>query len=197
LSSYDSSVGFKAAIDGPYGGYQMLHRYGHVVLFAQGIGIAAQMSYLRTAFYGSLRGNLPTRRITLVWETYDKDLVIVQNWITHLLREDHDNYNRTLMLDIQLFILDQQDALRYGRRVKAFAGPIDVKGVIREELKNRRGRMLFTVSASEHFVDQLRLHMLEVMDGDFKNEQLELLCLEFQPQKPHKRTSGGGRTVDV
>lgn len=39
--------------------------------------------------------------------------------------------------------------------------------------------------------------MLEVMDGDFKNEQLELLCLEFQPQKPHKRTSGDGRTVDV
>jgi predicted ferric reductase len=71
LSSYDSSVGFKAAIDGPYGGHQMLHRYGHVVLFAQGIGIAAQMSYLRTAFYGSLRGHLPTRRITLVWETYD------------------------------------------------------------------------------------------------------------------------------
>jgi hypothetical protein len=51
------------------------------------------------------------------------------------------------MLNIQLFILDQKDALRYGRRVKAFAGPIDVKGVIREELKNRRGRMLFTGTA--------------------------------------------------
>jgi hypothetical protein len=51
------------------------------------------------------------------------------------------------MLDIQLFILDQKDALRYGRRVRVFAGPIDVKGVIREELKNRRGRMLFTGTA--------------------------------------------------
>jgi hypothetical protein len=39
--------------------------------------------------------------------------------------------------------------------------------------------------------------MLEVMGGDFKNEQLELLCLEFQPQKPHKRTPGDGRIVDV
>jgi hypothetical protein len=69
ISAYVSSTNLKAVIDGPYGGHHRVGRYGHVVMFAQGIGIAAQIPYMRDFFYGSLRGRLPVRRISLIWET--------------------------------------------------------------------------------------------------------------------------------
>jgi hypothetical protein len=68
LGSFGPSREFLIAVDGPYGGHRNLRAYGHVVMFAQGIGIAAHMSYIRTLLYGSIRGELPTRRISLVWE---------------------------------------------------------------------------------------------------------------------------------
>ncbi|THC89625.1 hypothetical protein EYZ11_010936 [Aspergillus tanneri] len=166
IASYRSLTELGVIVDGPYGGQQRLDRYGHVVMFAQGIGIAAQMSYIRALFYGSLNGELPTRRICLLWETREKDLIIVQKWMTKLLTEDHDNYNRTLMLDIQLYILDQKDGLRYGRQ---------------------------EVSASEKFADELQRHMLELMDEGFKNDDVELLYLDFQPQQPHKVPPSEGK----
>lgn len=79
LAAYSSSTQLLAIVDGPYGGHMRLKQYGHVVMFAQGIGITAQMSYLRTFFYGSLAGELPTRRISVIWETQESKKHAIRN----------------------------------------------------------------------------------------------------------------------
>ncbi|KAL4887989.1 hypothetical protein BDV59DRAFT_189538 [Aspergillus ambiguus] len=80
ISGLDNGSKIKTFVDGPYGGHRGLRKYGHVILFAQGIGIAAQMAYVRSFFYGSLRGEMCARRITLVWETRDsKDMTSVRS----------------------------------------------------------------------------------------------------------------------
>jgi predicted ferric reductase len=42
-----------ALVDGPYGTTPDLSRYGHVILFATGIGITAQMPFMKTLLYGA------------------------------------------------------------------------------------------------------------------------------------------------
>ncbi|KAL4862027.1 hypothetical protein BDV12DRAFT_190699 [Aspergillus spectabilis] len=144
LKHYGNTSKIKVLIDGPYGGYHSLYRYGHVLLFTQGIGIAAQMPFIKRLFYGALGGELPTRRISLFWETADRDLITVRSWISELLKMDHDSYNRTMMLNIRLYITDEVGEVRYGRRVRKFYGPIETEKEIREELKKQRGRILIT-----------------------------------------------------
>jgi hypothetical protein len=53
------------------------------------------------------------------------------------------------------------------------------------------------VSASEDFTNMLRLQVLQLMGEEFRNDQLEMLCLDFQPQQPHKQASDGVQIVNV
>lgn len=59
---------FVVAIDGPYGQAIDTSRYRTIVLFATGIGIAAQLSVLKQAFYDYARGKNLVRRISVVWQ---------------------------------------------------------------------------------------------------------------------------------
>jgi predicted ferric reductase len=60
---------FVAWIDGPYGANTDLGRYGTVLLFATGIGIAAQISCIRELMQGYKECRVITRKIVLAWET--------------------------------------------------------------------------------------------------------------------------------
>lgn len=59
-----------ALVDGPYGTPPDLAQYGQVVLFATGMGIVAQMPFIKTLSYESQAGHLPTRRVSLIWEVH-------------------------------------------------------------------------------------------------------------------------------
>lgn len=65
-----------AWIDGPYGpssvglwGFSgQVGDYGHVFMVATGIGIAAQLPYIKELLDGRRQGQVRTQRITLVWQ---------------------------------------------------------------------------------------------------------------------------------
>lgn len=59
---------FLACVEGPYGGTIDLSRYGCVLMFATGIGIAAQVPYIREILERRLRWESPTRRLVVAWE---------------------------------------------------------------------------------------------------------------------------------
>ncbi|KAI9036319.1 NADPH oxidase family protein [Aspergillus affinis] len=181
LSEVASNTNIRAIVDGPYGSHSSLERFGHVVLFTQGAGITAQISYIKELFYGSLAGRLPVRRISLIWETQEEDLVIVQPWMKAILTEDHDHHKNTMMLHVQLYLVNQTASLRYGRRVRSFPGSVDLGSVLNREIKKQCGAMLVTVSASGTFVESLRGHLLNNINrGNLK--EIELRCLDSQPQ---------------
>lgn len=64
--SEDSTM--KAIIEGPFGGELSLESYGTVILFATGIGIAAQLSYIRNLLEGHQHRKVTAQRIALFWE---------------------------------------------------------------------------------------------------------------------------------
>lgn len=64
--SEDSAM--KAIVEGPFGGELRLEPYGTVILFATGIGIAAQLPYIRHLLEGHQHRKVTAQRIALFWE---------------------------------------------------------------------------------------------------------------------------------
>ena len=58
----------KAIIDGPYGNELHLESYDTVLLFATGIGIAAQLPYVKQLLDGYQKSEVKTPRVALFWE---------------------------------------------------------------------------------------------------------------------------------
>ena len=64
---------YRAWIDGPYGpvralGTAPIPDYGHIFMVATGIGIAAQIPYIKQLLEGYQRGMVWTQRIILIWK---------------------------------------------------------------------------------------------------------------------------------
>lgn len=60
--------GLKTWIDGPYGSAKNIGDYGRVMMFASGIGIAAQVPYIKELLKGVGDYKVRTRRILLIWQ---------------------------------------------------------------------------------------------------------------------------------
>lgn len=56
-------------IDGPFGTPRDFGEHGHVVMIATGIGISAQLPYLKSLVQGFKSCDIVTRRVALFWET--------------------------------------------------------------------------------------------------------------------------------
>ncbi|CAK41202.1 hypothetical protein M747DRAFT_319655 [Aspergillus niger ATCC 13496] len=186
LAAYGSSTKLRAVVDGPYGGNHDLKEYGHVIMFAQGIGIAAQIPYIRYLLYGSLRGELPVRRISLIWETHSCNLATVSPWMRHLLMEDFDNYTKTLMLNIKLYIPDVHNNEEYGRRVKSFAHRVNIKEVLPKEFQHDRGKILITGLHCPHSED-----VSSLMRKSIRSEAIVFIVRPISPLKMSTLSSFG------
>lgn len=82
----------KALIEGPYGRELDLSQYGTVFLIATGIGIAAQLPYLKQLVDDLRTWDSKTRRVALFWEIEAERHVY---WVTYLMNEilDDDSGN--------------------------------------------------------------------------------------------------------
>lgn len=78
-------------VDGPYGHQQDLQPYGTVLIIATGIGIAAQLPYIKELLNGCYNGETKTRRISVFWEKERKgDHDCIADWWDELLLLDRD-----------------------------------------------------------------------------------------------------------
>jgi predicted ferric reductase len=65
---FELDSNFTALVFGPFGREIYLHRYGTVILFATGIGIAAQLPYMEKLLEGYQRGKVMVKKIIIYWE---------------------------------------------------------------------------------------------------------------------------------
>ena len=68
LSSKNPSERFVVAVNGPYGTQVNTTTYNTLVLFATGIGIAAQLPVLKQAYMDYQAGTNIVRRISVIWQ---------------------------------------------------------------------------------------------------------------------------------
>ena len=68
LISHGDNCSFKAWIDGPYGQIEEVGDFGSVLMFASGIGIAAQVPYIKEVIRGYKEHRVRTKSILIVWQ---------------------------------------------------------------------------------------------------------------------------------
>ncbi len=68
LLRHSGSDALKAWVDGPYGQSKDIGDYGSVLMFATGIGIAAQVPYIKQLLKGFQEYRVRTKSILLIWQ---------------------------------------------------------------------------------------------------------------------------------
>lgn len=79
-----------AWISGPHGSGAPVGKYGSVLMVATGIGIAAQLPYLKELIWGFNHCEIRTRRIHLVWQLNFVGIVYVSEMMMVMLTEVGD-----------------------------------------------------------------------------------------------------------
>ncbi|KAF2083944.1 putative FRE ferric reductase-like transmembrane component [Saccharata proteae CBS 121410] len=143
-------------IEGPYGGHESLDSYGTVVLFAAGVGITHQTSFVRHLVAGHSSGTTATRKITLCWSIPSTEcLEWVRPWMDEVLRMP----GRRDCLRILLFITRPRNHAEINSNsgsVQMFPGRCDVQAVIDREIEERVGAMAVSVCGAGAFSDGVR-----------------------------------------
>ncbi|KAI9753306.1 MAG: hypothetical protein M4579_005225 [Chaenotheca gracillima] len=166
-------------VDGPYGSASNAADYGSVVMFATGIGIAAQIPYIKALIRDYREHKARTKRISLFWQLdHTGEFDWVADWMDQLLEEDKD-----YILHITLFRPPSKSADRlckHGQhnRVSEIPGTMNPDEILYNECSLRAGRLLVTVSTNSSLRDQVRRLIQKGMD-----EGIKLLELEFQPME--------------
>ncbi|RMJ04847.1 hypothetical protein CDV36_014480 [Fusarium kuroshium] len=169
-----------AVIEGPYGKEFNLDSYGTVLLFATGIGIAGQLPFVAQLLEGYHHYEVKTRRIALFWQVESEiQTAWVADQMQQLLKQDTGR-----ILDIHIHVLgsflsritDQGDYIQLGERIDMTYGPLRVRQVIDNEMKQRKGRTVISVCADSEISDTIR----SVVQG-MADDMISLKELDFRP----------------
>ncbi|KAJ5673315.1 hypothetical protein N7507_002442 [Penicillium longicatenatum] len=162
-----------AWIDGPFGpflvGWQLngsVGDYGHVFMIATGIGIAAQLPYIKELLDGHDVAQVRTQRISLVWQLNKVgDYESAEDLLQSLVKQDNAYVRQILTwrLIVQFIDFDQilhvsiYDSLNTESEgmvqnigenglINARCGFVDWKDKLNSEMKCQVGKMLVLVS---------------------------------------------------
>ncbi|KAL2808655.1 FAD-binding domain-containing protein [Aspergillus granulosus] len=164
---------FLTWIDGPYGQQTDLTRYNNILMISSGIGIAAQIPYIRELL------NLQPKQIYVVWEVENIDsLDWVYEWMDKLLMQDEGSY----ILRFALYIGSQGTGSQSPRvwnskhdRIWRLSGKIDY-WTVANGFWDQPGESLVTVSADKH----TREEITKVVQTRMKRV-VDVVELAFQP----------------
>lgn len=154
--SPNGRITLKALVEGPYGGHQVLHSYGTVLLFAGGVGITHQVPFVRDLIAGYSNGTVATRRVCLVWIIQSPEhLEWIRPWMTTILAMD----KRRDILRIQLFVTQPRSTREIhspSATVQMFPGKPNVDTLVQMECENQVGAMAVSVCGTGGLSDDVR-----------------------------------------
>ena len=152
----EGSVTVNAMVEGPYGGSQVLHSYGTVMMFAGGIGITHQVSFVRDLVAGFANGTVAARRVILIWVIQSPEhLEWIRPWMTDILAMDR----RREILRIQLFVTRPRSTKEIhspSSTVQMFPGKPNVDTLVEMENENQIGCMGVSVCGPGSLADDVR-----------------------------------------
>ncbi|KAJ0413074.1 ferric reductase like transmembrane component-domain-containing protein [Aspergillus carlsbadensis] len=159
----DCQLTMGACVDGPYGGgmgTNTMESYGTVLLFAAGIGITHQMSFIRHLVHGYASGIAVVRRLVLVWVVRTPEHL---DWVREWMEMIFEMEGCAEMLRIQLFITLPCDVkeIRWLEDVPAEA--VDIRGgrpdadkIVSKEACRQIGAVGVLVCGTGSFSDDVR-----------------------------------------
>lgn len=142
-------------VEGPYGG-QNLESYGHVMLFAAGVGITHAVPHVRSLCASYANTTSATRRVVLVWMIQSPEhLEWIRPWMTSILAMD----KRREVLKILLFVTRPRSTKEIhspSASVQMFPGRPDVGALIDQEQSKQIGTMAVSVCGTGSLGDDVR-----------------------------------------
>ncbi|KKZ67222.1 hypothetical protein EMCG_07088 [[Emmonsia] crescens] len=142
---------YRAWIDGPYGpartnsySFSGVGDYGHLIMFATDIGIAAHLPYIKETLKGIKQCRVKTRTICLVWQMNKADdLDLVRHWLQQLVAED-ENYHLKLLVYNSSENASPRDPVPYGQhdRILISGGEPNWDDHLQNEMKETKGKLL-------------------------------------------------------
>ncbi|RII24504.1 hypothetical protein CUC08_Gglean011509 [Alternaria sp. MG1] len=153
----DAQVHLWGAIEGPYGGYHSLDSYGTVVLFAGGVGITHQLSFVRHLLNAHNSNVVATQKISLVWCIANLDaLEWVRSWLDEIAAIQHFRE----VVSIRLYISRMVSSELGGRSIPAYLDVrlqrCEVQSVLDGEVLAQIGAMAVSVCGPRGFSDSVR-----------------------------------------
>ncbi|KAA8645054.1 NADPH oxidase family protein [Aspergillus tanneri] len=196
---------FLTWFDGPYGEPVDLSSYNNILLVASGMGIAAQVPYIRELL------NHRPKYIFVAWELDDKtNLDWVYQWMDQLLLQDRDSY----ILRFGLYLPSRTNSPEQPEpwnskhdRIWKLSGEIDPWKVVSTDFWTQSGTSLVTGNPCQQIFDaqsnvvvsankRIRTKITEVIQKRMGNV-VDLLELPFQPTSPqiqrYQKTNAGER----
>lgn len=149
-------ISLPALVEGPYGGTQILHSYGTVMLFAAGVGITHQIPFVRDLLAGYASGTVAARRVLLIWIVRAPEhLEWIRPWMTTILSMP----GRRDVLRIQLFVTRPRSAKEIhspSSTVQMFPGKPNVDALVGMESREQVGAMGVSVCGPGGLGDDVR-----------------------------------------
>ena len=166
-------ITMSGAVEGPYGGYDSLHSYGTAILFAGGVGITHQLSFVRELVAGHYLETTATRKVVLIWSVRTVDqLEWVRPWMDEILSMPR----RREILKIMLFVTKpnrRSQVVSPSATVQMIPGRANPRTIIAAEMATRIGATVVTVCGPGALADDVRAAAREkIEDGslDFMEE---------------------------
>ncbi|GFF62029.1 ferric reductase transmembrane component 3 [Aspergillus udagawae] len=143
-----------AWIDGPFGPSTVLGcgvskevgDYGHILMVTSGIGIAAQLPYIKELLERRRNAEVCTQKISLVWQL-DRtgDWESARDWLQQLVKQDAGYMLKVVVYD-PLKANPMQEPLTLGQHslITVHNGEANWKDVLVSELRRRAGTVLVT-----------------------------------------------------
>ncbi|RAH80885.1 hypothetical protein BO86DRAFT_315251 [Aspergillus japonicus CBS 114.51] len=143
---------YMAHIDGPYGPAtvgpcglsERMGDYGHIFMVATGIGIAAQLPYIKELLEQRRNSRIRTQRIALVWQLEQEgDWKSARDWLQLLVKQD-DHYLLSVTVYDSLKPPSPSDPLSFGYHdlIKIYGGQPTWEDHLSSEVSQQNGRML-------------------------------------------------------
>jgi predicted ferric reductase len=157
LKSENQHMQLWGAIEGPYGGYHTLDTYGTVVLFAAGVGITHQLSFVRHLLAGHNTDSAATRKVLLVWCIANIDaLVWVQSWLDEIATMQNFRRVVRIRLHISRMASSEPDGRTLPIYLEVKPGRCNVQETLDDEVLAQVGAMAVSVCGPGGFSDSVR-----------------------------------------
>ncbi|KFA76986.1 hypothetical protein S40288_10350 [Stachybotrys chartarum IBT 40288] len=179
----NNTIEMVALIEGPYGRELDLDSYGTVLLFATGIGIAAQLSYIWQLLNRSHTSQSRTKKIQLYWQV---EREVHTAWVADRMIE-LKNRDTSQILDIHIYVLggflsletkEGSHVPRGKLRIGVTYEAMNVDNIVKEESGQRQGRLAILTCVDKETGVSIR-QSVSGLRGDI----VSLKELEFRPDK--------------
>ncbi|ORY18543.1 ferric reductase [Clohesyomyces aquaticus] len=144
------------AIEGPYGSFRSLDSYGTVLLFAGGVGITHQISFIRHLLAGHNTRTVAAKKVCLIWTITKMEMFEwIAPWVDELMAMP--NYDEVVRIHLYVSRGDPSaDNYNLPDGVEVWYGRCNPQEVIDREILSQVGAMGVTVCGPGAFSDSVR-----------------------------------------